>query len=68
MAGFRFELRYRNGDDAGTFITAAPNWDAGMTFITGDGRKLRIVRIVPLDLIDEFADSPVCGFWEVEPV
>lgn len=68
LAGFRFELRTPDGDDAGTFVTAVPNWDAGMTFTTGDGRKLRIVRIVPLDLIDEFADSPVYGLWEVEPV
>lgn len=68
MAGFRFELRYRDGEDAGTFVTAAPDWDAGMTFQTGDGRKLRIVRMVPLDLIDGYADSPVYGLWEVEPV
>jgi len=39
--GFRFEPRYTDGGDAGTFTTAVPNWEAGDVFGTGDSRKLR---------------------------
>jgi hypothetical protein len=39
---FRYELRYTDGEDAGTFHSAVPDWWGGI-FQTGDGRKLRIV-------------------------
>lgn len=66
----RFELRYANGEDAGTFHTSAPDWWAGDIFRTGDGRKLRILRTIPLPKVEEFVETtrPLSGIWEVEPV
>jgi hypothetical protein len=63
----RFELRYADGEDAGTFRAAAPNWSTGDTFQTGDGRKLRILRTIPIDKVAEFVDKPAAAIWEVEP-
>lgn len=47
MAGFTFRLYVENGEDVGSFTTAVPNWDLGMTFQTGQGVKYRIANIVP---------------------
>ena len=60
---FKFRLFSRGGDDLGQFVTAVPNWSAGDTFTSGDGRQFRILAIVAAE--DE--DSPVHGLWEVEP-
>ena len=61
-----YELRdAESADTAGTFTTAVPGpWNIGDIFITGDGRRLRIV-----DIIDsEPPDDPRCtGVWLVEP-
>ena len=32
---FRYVLHTVDGDDAGEFVTAAPNWSVGETFLTG---------------------------------
>jgi hypothetical protein len=66
--GFRFRLFYPDGTDAGAFVTAVPNWQPGDVFRTGDGRRLRIVRMVPVERLEEFVDEPVYAIWEVEPV
>ncbi len=31
--------------------------------MAGDGRKLRIVSMVPVERIEEFVDGPVYGVW-----
>ena len=36
MTGFVYRLYLENGEGIGTFRTAVPDWDIGMTFITGD--------------------------------
>jgi hypothetical protein len=65
---FRYELRYSDGEDAGTFLSVVPDWWVGDIFQTGDGRKLRIVSQIPIEVIEEFRDSPKCAIWEVEQV
>jgi hypothetical protein len=64
---FRYELRLDDGGYAGTFVTAVPNWQVGDTFTTGDGRDLRIIEIVPVDLIEVSSERPAFALWEVEP-
>jgi hypothetical protein len=64
---FRYELRLDDGSYAGTFVTAVPNWQVGDTFTTGDGRDLRIIEIVPVDLIEVSSERPAFALWEVEP-
>jgi hypothetical protein len=64
----RFELRYADGEDAGTFQTVAPDRWSGDIFRTGDGRKLRILRTIPVEKVAEFVDKPAAAIWEVEQV
>ena len=63
----RYELRDGDGNYAGTFVTAVPEWHVGDTFVTGDGRRLRITAIVPPELIEAAADRPAHEEWEVAP-
>jgi hypothetical protein len=60
---FRFRLFSPDGDDLGLFVTAVPNWDPGDKFLTGDGRRFRILAMVA----NEDEDDPIVGLWEVEP-
>jgi hypothetical protein len=57
-------LRDLDGDDAGEFRTAHIPWGLGDVFTTGDGRRLRIVDILPV-VVDD--DPRVGGCWMVEP-
>jgi len=61
-----FRLTYADGADAGDFHTSFSIWRVGDTFRTRDGRQLRIRAMLPLDLIEEYADGPVVAIWEVE--
>ena len=53
---FTYRLYLENGEDVGTFATAAPDWNVGDEFRTGDGNRFRIENIVPeRDLpVDDF--------------
>ncbi len=62
---FRFLLHTVDGDDAGPFVTGAPNWEVGEKFLTGDGRHLRIVNILPL--ADAYPEGVYDSAWMVEP-
>lgn len=64
MAGFTFRLYLENGEDVGTFTTAVPNWDLGMSFRTGLGVKYRILNIVP----ELGNDSEYAGVFVVTPI
>ena len=64
LIGFRYRPFSPAGDELGEFHTAVPNWQPGEKFLTGDGRRFRIVRIVPVGEVD----SPYHGFVEVESV
>lgn len=61
-----FRLTYADGEDAGDFHTSFSIWRVGDTFRTRDGRQLRIRAMLPLDLVEEYADGPVVAIWEVE--
>lgn len=50
------------GDDAGSFRVSNPRWGLGDVFVTGDGRRLRIVDML------EVVPTGVNGVWLVEPV
>jgi hypothetical protein len=65
--GFRYELRTRDGDDAGTFESSVSNWEPGDEF-RGEGNvRYRITAVIPAVLIEEFVDRPDHdGLWEVE--
>jgi len=41
----RYELRNRQNDYVGTFVTGDRTWQIGDVLTTGDGRSLRIVGI-----------------------
>jgi hypothetical protein len=60
---FTYRLFSPDGDKLSQFVTAVPNWSAGDKFMTGDGRRFRILGIVAA--LDE--DLPVNELWEVEP-
>jgi hypothetical protein len=48
----------------GEFETVVPNWSKGDEFMTGEGRRFRILGIVPVpDDLGVFN-----AFWKVEPV
>ena len=61
----RFLLRdAETGDAAGEFRVSSPVWGLGDVFVTGDGRRLRIV-----DMLDPPPErDDVDGLWLVEPV
>jgi hypothetical protein len=61
---YRIVLRDLDGDDAGEFQTLTLAWGLGDVFTTGDGRKLRIVDMLPVPLE---ADIRLGGLWMVEP-
>jgi hypothetical protein len=64
MAGFYFRLRSAEGDELGEFNTIVPNWTVGDTFTTGDGRQFRILKMFP---VDDVENSIFNSFWMVEP-
>jgi hypothetical protein len=64
VSGFRFRLYSDDQDELGEFVTAVPNWSQGDEFMTGDGRRFRIVGIVPVD--DDV--GVYNSLWKVEPV
>jgi hypothetical protein len=64
--GFKFELRTVDGDDAGSFETAVPNWQTGDTLIAAGNVRYRVVSVIPADKVAGFIDGPVCGVIEVE--
>jgi hypothetical protein len=66
--GFKFELKTVDGDDAGSFETAAPNWQTGDTLIASGNARFRVVSAVPAEKVAEFVDGPCVGIIEVEPL
>jgi len=47
VSGVRFRLYSPEWHEIGEFETIVPNWSTGDEFLTGDGRRFRIVGIVP---------------------
>jgi hypothetical protein len=59
VSGFRFRLYSDDMDELGEFETVVPNCSTGDEFMTGDGRRFRIVGIVPVPMT--LACSTRCG-------
>ena len=59
--GFRYVLNSPDGDDLGEFGTAVPDWRIGEAFQTRDGRRFRILEIVPF--LEE--DAVYTAMWKV---
>ena len=67
--GFKFELKTVDGDDAGPFEIAVPNWQTGDTLIAAGNVRYRVVSVIPAELVAEFIDDgPHIGVIEVEPL
>jgi hypothetical protein len=64
VSGFLYRLFSSDGDALGELHTIVTNWRVGETLLTGDGRRFRILAIVPVD--DQ--TSPYRGFFEVDPL
>jgi hypothetical protein len=63
--GFRYRLHSREMDELGEFTTIVPNWTSGDTFTAADGRRFRILRMVP---VTDVEGAVFEGMWEVAPV
>jgi hypothetical protein len=48
VSGFRVRFYSADWDELGEFETVVPNWSASDEFMTGDGRRFRILGIVPV--------------------
>jgi hypothetical protein len=59
--GFRYVLNSPDGEDLGEFVTAVPDWRIGEAFHTRDGRRFRILEIVPF--LEE--DTVYSAMWKV---
>jgi hypothetical protein len=59
---FRYLLRNRNGDDVGTFTSAAPEWRVGDVYMRKPGDYYRILEI------GEPPDDAAHAVWIIEPV
>lgn len=57
--GFKFEFRTVDGDEAGSFETAVPNWQTGDTLIASGNVRYRVTAVLPLGRIAEFVDRPL---------
>jgi hypothetical protein len=66
--GFRYELRTKDGDDAGTFESTVCDWQAGDEFRRAGNRRYRITAVISPPLIEEFVDRPLYGCMEVVPL
>jgi hypothetical protein len=64
VTGFRFRLYSTEMDELGEFETIVPNWSAGDEVLMGDGRRFRILGIVPVPNDEGVFNA----FWKVEPV
>ena len=62
--GFRYLLHDADAERIGEFTTAVPNWSKGDTFMIGDGRRFRILKMVPFDEVE----SDYNAMWQVEPI
>jgi hypothetical protein len=60
---FRFLRRNRNGDDTGTFTTAAPDWRVGDVYMHRPGDYFRI-----LEMEEPPDDDGAHGVWTIESV
>jgi hypothetical protein len=65
---FRFELRFPDGDDAGSIETSEANWHPGDTLIGHGNTRYRITAVIHDRTVEEFIEKPLAGVLEVEPL
>jgi hypothetical protein len=65
VAGFCYRLHSPEGDELGEFTTIVPNWSVGDTFTTGDGRKFGILKMAPIEDVD---NAVFRAMWMVEAI
>lgn len=65
---FKFELRFPDGDDAGSIETGETRWQVGDTVIAHGNTRFRVVAVVPVERIAEFVDEPAYWVLVVEPL
>ena len=64
--GFKYERRLADGDDAGTFETAASeNWNVGDTLIADGNRRYRVTAVLAPERLAEFLDGVEYGVLEL---
>jgi hypothetical protein len=65
---FRYELRYADGEDAGSIETSETRWQSGDTLIGHGNRHYRVAAVIPIGRVEEFVEKPLAGVLEVEPL
>ena len=63
---FKYELKFGDGDDAGTFESSRYDWQAGDELRAAGNIRYRVTAVIPHELVAEFVDSPLTGLLEVE--
>jgi hypothetical protein len=64
---FTFHLVDTDGQILESFKTAEPRWQTGDTVIAHGNRHYRVVSVIPVERISEFADEPSAGFSRSSP-
>lgn len=65
--GFRYQLRFADGDDAGEGeYTFTPN-PGDVIYVQGN-REMRVTAVIPTERMEEFIGRPIYDVLEVEPV
>ena len=62
-SSFKYRVYLEDGTDLDDYITTAQTWGPGDILYAGGLPAYRIVDVVPLADIDEYA-----GIWTVEPI
>jgi hypothetical protein len=65
--GFKFELKTVDGDDAGSFETAVPNWQTGDTLIAAGNVHYRVAAVLLAGVPGEFARAGFVSLREAAP-
>ena len=63
---FKYELKFADGDDAGSFESTRCDWKAGDELRAAGNVRYRVTAVVPLELVAEFIDRQLAGILEVE--
>jgi hypothetical protein len=65
--GFRYALRWADGDDAGTAEYPDGGEQAGDEIRIDGNRLVRVRSVIPVELAAEFIDGTVYRTLEIEP-
>lgn len=65
--GFRYALRWADGDDAGTAEYPDGGIQAGDEIRINGNRLVHVRAVIPVELAAEFIDGAAYGTLEIEP-